>query len=261
MRQSKQNYWQLWDATTAIRNMSALTTTDDIKQLGTILGVWAHPDDESFSCGGILAAAVKNGQQIACITATKGELGVQDPDRWPPESLGEIRAAELAAALKEIGCGHHHWLNYSDGGCKDIDSDEAINKILEFIEQYQPDTILTFGPDGLTGHDDHRTVSAWATAAAKQASGQPAVYYVVQHDEAYEKFRPADKQFNIFFNIDKPPLKSGQECDILLDLPDEILDIKYAALKAMPSQTEAMFKTFDKQTMCAMLSTEAFVKA
>lgn len=241
--------------------MPGLTTVNDIKQLGTILGVWAHPDDESFSCGGILAAAVKNGQDIACITATKGELGVQDAERWPPERLGEIRAAEMVAALKEIGCTHHHWLGYPDGGCKDVNAEEAINKITKFINEYQPDTILTFGPDGMTGHDDHRTVSAWATEAAKRANKPITVYYAVQLDEAYEKFRPADEQFNIFFNIDKPPLKTAEECDILMHLPDDLLDIKYAALKAMPSQTESMFKAFDKQTMCAMLSDETFVRA
>lgn len=241
--------------------MALISSTDDIKQLGTILGVWAHPDDETFSCGGILAAAVANGQHIACVTATKGEMGIQDAKRWPPEQLGKIRAAEMLAALKEIGCGYHHWLDYADGGCKDADRERAITQIVELLNHYGADTILTFGPDGLTGHDDHRTVSAWATEAAKRAAKPATVYYVVQLDETYEKLREADKRFNIFFNIDAPPVLTADKCAILLKLPDDLLDKKYAALRAMPSQNEAMFNAFDKQTMCAMLCSEAFVKA
>ncbi len=46
--------------------MKQIHNFEDIKKLGTILSVWAHPDDETFTCGGILATAVKNGQQVVC---------------------------------------------------------------------------------------------------------------------------------------------------------------------------------------------------
>ena len=77
-----------------------IKTTDDIKHLGTILFVAAHPDDETFNAGGILAAAARNGQTVIVVTATKGEGGVQDESRWPADSLGDIRAKELKQASK-----------------------------------------------------------------------------------------------------------------------------------------------------------------
>src|SRR5947207_1873194 len=106
--------------------MQQIKTSDDIKQLGTILSVWAHPDDESFSCAGIMAAAIQNGQSVACITATKGEDGVQDESRWPAEQLGEIRAHEMDEALDILGCHNHNWLGYHDGRCQEISADEAV---------------------------------------------------------------------------------------------------------------------------------------
>ena len=51
----------------------------DIRELGTIVSVWAHPDDEAYLCGGIMATATAAGSRVVCVTATRGELGVTDP--------------------------------------------------------------------------------------------------------------------------------------------------------------------------------------
>ena len=53
-----------------------------MKDLGTILGVWAHPDDEGYLSAGIMAQAMRNGQRVVCVTATRGEAA--DPEQWPP---------------------------------------------------------------------------------------------------------------------------------------------------------------------------------
>ena len=68
----------------------------DLAELGTIVSVWAHPDDEAYLCGGLMATAADAGLRVVCVTATRGELGVTDPVRWPPERMAEIREAELA---------------------------------------------------------------------------------------------------------------------------------------------------------------------
>ena len=79
-------------------------TATDIPDLGTILSVWAHPDDESYCCAGLMATAVRRGRRVVCVTATRGELGSTDPDRWPPgQPLADVRTKELAACLAEMG--------------------------------------------------------------------------------------------------------------------------------------------------------------
>ncbi len=234
---------------------------DDIKQLGTILSIWAHPDDESFTCAGLLRMAVENGQQVICVTATRGEKGVQDEARWPAARLGEIREQELEQALQILGITKHHWLGYADGTCQDVPEQEAVAKIADLIKQYQPDTIITFGPDGLTGHTDHASVSRWTDQAVDSAkSSKVAVYQVVQTEAAYERMRKADEELNIFFNTDKPPLVDEAACDILLNLEGEVLDKKYDCLRVQPSQMEAMLTRFDRNYICNMLRTESFRK-
>jgi len=239
--------------------MTNIQSVQDVKQLGTILSVWAHPDDESYSCAGIMAAAVANGQEIICVTATRGEAGVQDESRWSAARLGDIRAAEMAEVLKTLGITRHHWLGYADGGCKGVAEQPAVQKIKSFIDQYQPDSILTFGPEGMTGHDDHCAVSRWVSLAA--ADSRARIYHAVQLPEVYERLRQADEQFNIFFNIDQPPLREADQCAILLRLSDDLLIKKYQCLCAMPSQTEGMFRQFGQETICTMICTEAFVRA
>ena len=60
------------------------------------MGVWAHPDDETMSSAGIMLSAIKNGQRVICLTATKGEEGSQDEKKWPKSKLANIREKELS---------------------------------------------------------------------------------------------------------------------------------------------------------------------
>ena len=240
--------------------MAKIVAPNDIRQLGTIMSVWAHPDDESFTAAGIMATDINNGQKVICVTATRGEAGVQDESRWPAERLGEIRAKELESALEQIGVQHHHWLDYYDGQCNCVRSEEAVSKIKRLINKYKPDTILTFGPDGITGHTDHQTVSEWVNDAA--IGTDITVYHSVEEEQRYYDYMvEAHRKFNIYFNIDKPPVFDAKDCDIAFRLPKDIVAKKYSALKCMPSQTETMIKNTPPETMEAMLCIECFVKA
>jgi LmbE family N-acetylglucosaminyl deacetylase len=234
----------------------------DISQLGSIMGIWAHPDDETFMVGGLLAMAAANGQQVVCVTATKGEAGVQDEQRWPADTLGETRANELAAALNILGITEHHWLDYQDGACSQVDEQEAVAKLVEHIDHYKPDSIITFAPDGLTGHDDHVTVARWVSLAAAQSSTKPTIWCAVHTQEIYDAaFKGIHDKFNVYFNIDVPKLVPMQACDIVLELPDEVLDKKLAALQAMPSQYETFLQGISPQEAELAFDTEGLISA
>ena len=79
--------------------------------LGTILGVWAHPDDEAYLSAGLMADAVRRGNRVVCVTATRGEAGSQDPDRWRSEEMPRSRERALAACLRTLGVTEHRWLD------------------------------------------------------------------------------------------------------------------------------------------------------
>lgn len=241
--------------------MKRLRTSSDIRELGTILGVWAHPDDETFTSAGIMAAAVRNGQRVICVTATKGEAGVQDKSRWPANKLGNIRQQELEDALNILGVQNHHWLDFRDGCCEER-GHEGMLCICKFIEDHQPDTILTFGHDGMTGHPDHTAVCMWAVEAKRKTGHRVKVYHAINTIEQYQKhLGKIDEKLNIFFNVNEPNLIREEDCDICFGLTPDLKDLKYKALKVMPSQTAKMLELFDKETICGALSPEAFIRS
>ena len=89
----------------------------DAARLGTVLGIWAHPDDEAFLSAGLMAAARDAGNRVVCVTATLGERGTDDPSRWPPHRLGAVRGHELRASLAALDVTEHHLLGLTDGTC------------------------------------------------------------------------------------------------------------------------------------------------
>jgi LmbE family N-acetylglucosaminyl deacetylase len=211
--------------------------------------------------GALMAAAVRNGQKVVCVTATKGEAGSQDPEKWPPHTIGDTRAKELLAALDILGISDHRWLGYHDGECERVDPAQAEAAIAAIITEVNPDTILTFGPEGLTGHPDHQTVSSWVGQAAAQANSKASIYHAKVDQEIYEKYlKAADAKINIFYNIDRPPLCDGETCVICFTGSTAECALKRRALGAMPSQTAVLITAFDADFLDKAFGQEVFAK-
>ena len=233
-----------------------------IRAMGTILFVGAHPDDETFCSGGILAVAARNGQRVICVTATRGEKGVQDEARWPVAEIAAIRERELAAALRELGVTEHHWLSYKDGECATAGEDDAARAIAALIEHNRVDSVITFGPDGLTGHSDHCTMSRWVDSAVHISTRKPRIFHIVQPRQTYEAaLKAAHEKLNIFFNIKRPKLVEEPQCAVYLHLDSDAAVRKYLALKVMPSQTERLLQVVPPEQFGAAFGIEAFLEA
>jgi LmbE family N-acetylglucosaminyl deacetylase len=137
----------------------------DLRPGTTVLGVWAHPDDEAYLSAGLMLRTVARGGRVVCLHATRGELGTDDPVAWPPDRLAHLREQELARALAVAGVREHEILGLADGECATTDPDGPIRWISAAITRLQPDLVVTFGSDGMTGHPDHVAVSRWTTLA------------------------------------------------------------------------------------------------
>ena len=131
-----------------------------------ILGVFAHPDDESFCAGGTLARYVASGAEVMVVSATRGEAGqIRSTGVATRRTLGQVREQELYLACQRLGVQHTVCLDYGDGMLQEVDQDVLIVEIIEIIRSFRPDVVITFGPDGGYGHPDHIAISAATTAA------------------------------------------------------------------------------------------------
>jgi LmbE family N-acetylglucosaminyl deacetylase len=233
----------------------------DVADRGTVLGIWAHPDDETFLSGGLMAMAGEAGRRVVCVTATLGERGTSDPRRWPPWRLAPVRAHEIRASLAALGVSEHHLLDIPDGTCAVQPLDPVVRRLVRIIEDVAPDTIVTFGPDGLTGHADHQAVSAWATAARAAAAPQTRLLYATTTEEFVERWEPLRDAFDIFLADGLPLRTPASALAVELRLDPALLDRKIVALRAQASQTSALIAALGEERVRDWWSTETFIAA
>ncbi len=148
-----------------------------------LLACFAHPDDEAFPVGGLLARNVAEGRRVRLVTTTLGEEGeIRQEGSATKETLGEIRRVELSCAVRALGLESHTLLDYRDSGMAGWEAndhprayinapDEAVvARLVREIREFRPQVVLTFEPGGLYGHPDHIAVSKHTTQAFELAS-------------------------------------------------------------------------------------------
>ena len=226
--------------------------------LGTILSVWAHPDDETFLSGGVMAAARDGGQRVVCVSATAGEHGTDDPGTWPPDRLGQVRRWEAAAAMAVLGVDEHAVRGLPDGGLPECDAD-GVAWVAGLLDEVRPDTILTFGPDGMTYHPDHVAVHRWVTGAWERAGRPGRLLYATTTVEQIARFGDLYEEWGIYMTDERPAGTPEAHLALHLCLRGNALDRKLAALRAMATQTGDVFAQIDLATFEAEVSSEAFV--
>ncbi|MEJ2890085.1 PIG-L deacetylase family protein [Actinomycetospora aeridis] len=221
----------------------------------TLLGVWAHPDDETFLSSGLILAARERGDRVVLVTATRGEHGTDDPGRWPPGRLGRLRERELEAALAVLGVDEHRFLGYGDGSCAHAAEPLAARAIATVIEEVRPDTIVTFGPDGVTGHDDHRAVGRWTTRARHRVAPQVELLRAVLAPGFTRRFAAVNEAFGVFMDDPADDVDPG----LHLRLEGAQLDRKIEAMLAQDSQTRRLVDGVGLATFRRWWGEEAFL--
>lgn len=137
-----------------------------------LLGIFPHPDDESYAAGGTLAKASAAGAGVYVLCATRGGAG-QNRTGEPAggETLGDVREQELAAACAALGVHPPRVLDYPDGTLSTVDLPEAVGRVVQVIRELRPDVVVTLGADGVYGHPDHIALHKIVTPAFRSAGG------------------------------------------------------------------------------------------
>jgi LmbE family N-acetylglucosaminyl deacetylase len=147
-----------------------------------LLVVVAHPDDESFGCGSLLAHAAATGYETAVLCATRGEAG---ESRVRTDNLAALREAELREAARIVGVGTVLVLNHADSGMTGdlaagtlaaADPSTVARQVRSVIDALRPDVVVTL--DASDGHRDHAAIRDATLAAVDTADHTPAATYL-----------------------------------------------------------------------------------
>ena len=144
----------------------------------------AHPDDETFGLGSVLAHAAARGVEARLICATRGELGEPAIDIGSTP-LAEVRERELRTAASILGVTDVEVLDYLDSG---VDGEPAPGSLVAAdtrsvavvlaprIDALRPDIVIT--ADGSDGHRDHVAMRDATIEALRIAAWRPSRTYL-----------------------------------------------------------------------------------
>jgi LmbE family N-acetylglucosaminyl deacetylase len=169
----------------------------------TLVALLAHADDESAAAP-VLARYAREGVLVYLVIAADGAAGsgtgtyLQRPDSGPKgAALAEVRAEEARCAAAAIGAQPPVFLGFPDGKLGDYVADRGLmyqltDRIAKEIERLRPDVVVTWGPDGGTGHPDHRLVSNIATQLQRTgAPGMPErLFYMYLQEPMFRVANP-----------------------------------------------------------------------
>lgn len=161
---------------------------------GRVLAVFAHPDDETYGPGGTLARLSAEGSDVRLITLTRGESASMGASQlYSPELLAEVRERELACACRALGISHYETFSFPDKALETVPHGELAAPVIRALQEFHPHLVITFEPEGISGHEDHRVVSKTLKRALDEIRpgrgggpehGTRLAYYVVPESAA-----------------------------------------------------------------------------
>jgi N-acetyl-1-D-myo-inositol-2-amino-2-deoxy-alpha-D-glucopyranoside deacetylase/mycothiol S-conjugate amidase len=213
----------------------------------TILGVFAHPDDESMGPGATLAKYAAAGHRVAVVIATDGGAGRLYAERPADEAgRGELRRTrrrETEAAARALGIELLGFLGWEDGRLRRRDILETEEQIAAILRRERPDVVLTFHPSGISYHPDHRVMTL-ATMGAFLGAGD-AEWYRDGPAAELPPHRPArlyamtlDRDAGYWKDFPRPTHRSPREAITAVIDTAATADVKWRAIEAHDSQRD-----------------------
>ena len=218
----------------------------------------AHPDDETFGCGSVLAHTTARGVESVVVCATRGELGEMAglaAGEAAPANLGDIREAELRAAAEMLGVSRVELLGWLDSGTAGPAAPGSLvaappsdveSAIAAIVEEVRPDIVVTL--DGSDGHRDHAVVRDATLAALQTTTWRPSRTYL------WCLPRSLLADFAGVPGIGTP----DEDITTLVDVSD-LIDLRWKAIRAHASQ-HPPYDAMSHELARAFLSTDCLLR-
>ena len=229
----------------------------------TLLVVVAHPDDESFGCGSVIASAAAQGFTVVVACATRGEAG-----QGEAEDLGAVREGELREAARQLGVTTVEVLDFGDSGWDGpppagalVDRvDEATAAVRALLARHQPSIVVTLDPTGSDGHRDHAAIGIATTAAFAESVDWPAsLYHWCLPRSLMTRWATATAVGNpdsVYIEVELG--RADDDVTSVLDV-SSVLEPRRAAIAAHRSQTSP-FAGLDEELTLAFLTRDYLVR-
>lgn len=221
-----------------------------------LLGVWAHPDDEAYLSAALMARTVEEGGRVTLVTLTDGEAGFPDDDPRPVHERARLRRRELVSAMARIGVTDVRFLGLSDGRVAQQGGEPLVARIRELICDIHPDVVVTFGPDGITGHDDH-VHNSWAVTRAWAGVGIGDLWYAAKTQSWLDEWRQVHDEFGVWMS-GEPSGLDLEDAVMLLEPTGTELDRKRAVLGEHQSQTTGIATALGEASYRSWIRQEVF---
>ena len=205
----------------------------------TVLAVTPHPDDETFTSGGLLSMLAAHGNNVQILIYTTDNAGSNDPT-MTKEKLAQIRRREEEDACAILGIPKDHitWLGHDDGMLEYVDRRELTKQVAREIRRHRPDAVLSIDPGAPYEQwhkSDHRS-GAVITADAMRAAAWRLYFPELER----EGFKHHNVPVAFFFFSNQP--------NYTVDITD-VLEKKAKAAAAHTSQFGEMLKRYDSSNL------------
>jgi LmbE family N-acetylglucosaminyl deacetylase len=230
----------------------------------TILGVFAHPDDESMGPGGTFAKYAAAGHRVAFVTATDGGAGRLYKER--PEDNKELRKLRRRETVEAAGILGIECLGFLDWEDRDLENMNVLDievEVARIIRRERPDVVVTFHGSGISRHPDHR-VLAMAVNGAFMGSAREGWY----RDREVEALAPHRVSKLYQFTVMKTLIENVDWRRDIYASPDEELttvidtkdwaDLKWKAIRAHDTQRNG--PPFELAYEAGVFEKEGFVR-
>jgi LmbE family N-acetylglucosaminyl deacetylase len=222
-----------------------------VEELGTVLGVWAHPEDEAYLSAGLMARARAAGQQVVVATATDGAGDLP--------GAGSLRRDELARSLSALGVTDVRWLGFPGGRCADVDPASGEAAVRRLLQEVRPDTVLSFGAGGVTGQADESAVAGWVAQAWRADGGRCRLLQATLTEGFHRRWGRLCVRTGVWAPDAVPPAAPDSDVALRVAVHGHAGHRKLAALRAHGSQTARLRAALGDETLLNWWAEETFV--